>query len=207
MRLYSEANVRSRRLEIFLIEKQVEIQTDSDGLVVKDREPFAALQHAPMLVLSDSSVITETIAICRYFEGVVPEPNLFGRDAIEVAKIDVWNRRLELEFYLPLRALVSKLPQDVQAKELLKTPPWWPASRGINDLLDLIDSELAKRQFIVGDRFTIADITAFASVELAKCCDFAILGALQHLNRWHSKVCERPSTSAKALNGGIARIN
>ena len=85
MRLYSDATIRSPRLGIFLSEKQVEIEANSDGFVVKDR-PFAGLQHGPILMLDDNSVITETIAICRYFEGVVPEPNLFGRDATEIAE-------------------------------------------------------------------------------------------------------------------------
>ena len=49
------------------------------------------VQRVPALVLDDGTVITESIAICRYFEGVQPEPPLFGRGALEEALVEMWN--------------------------------------------------------------------------------------------------------------------
>ena len=55
----------------------------------------------PVLELDDGTVLTETVAICRYFEELQPEPALFGRGALGKAAVEMWQRRIELKLFCP----------------------------------------------------------------------------------------------------------
>ena len=99
-----------RRVRIFLAEKGIDLPKVPVDLAKLEQksEAFRALnpmQRVPVLVLDDGTVITETMAICRYFEALHPEPNLFGRDALEIAKVEMWNRRIELGLYSAVQAI------------------------------------------------------------------------------------------------------
>src|SRR6478735_10385215 len=108
MKLYDVGRAPNpRRVRIFLAEKGIEIekqQVDIGALEHKGPAYTAInpLQQVPTLVLDDGTVITESIAICRYFEALQPEPPLFGRGALEIARVEMWNRRLELHFLFPI---------------------------------------------------------------------------------------------------------
>src|SRR5580693_4303725 len=99
MKLYDGGRAPNpRRVRIFLAEKGVEIPLESVdlGALEHKTESFTALnplQRLPVLELDDGTIITESIAICRYFEALRPEPALFGRGALEVALVEMWNRR------------------------------------------------------------------------------------------------------------------
>ena len=108
MKLYDGGRAPNpRRVRVFLAEKGIEISTEQIdlGALQQRGEAFSAinpLQRVPALVLDDGTVITESIAICRYFEGLNPEPPLFGRGALETALVEMWNRRAELHLFLPV---------------------------------------------------------------------------------------------------------
>src|SRR5262249_52387254 len=99
MKLYDGGRAPNpRRTPIFLREKGIRLpleQVDLSALQQKTTA-YAAInpmQRVPALVLEDGTVITESIAICRYFEALQPDPPLFGRGALEIARIEMWNRR------------------------------------------------------------------------------------------------------------------
>ena len=108
MKLYDGGRAPNpRRVRIFLAEKGLSVpmeKIDLGALQHKSAEFTAInpLQRVPVLVLDDGTVITESIAICRYFEALQPDPPLFGRGPLEIANIEMWNRRLELHFLLPV---------------------------------------------------------------------------------------------------------
>src|SRR5438034_4762914 len=108
MKLYDGGRAPNpRRVRIFLAEKgmSVPIEPVDLGALEHKTPAYAAinpLQRVPALVLDDGTVITESIAICRYFEALQPDPPLFGRGALEIAQVEMWNRRLELHFLLPV---------------------------------------------------------------------------------------------------------
>src|SRR5258705_2643531 len=123
MRLYEGGRAPNpRRVRIFLAEKGMQVPVehiDLASLQHKSAE-FTALnplQRVPVLVLDDGTVITESIAICRYFEGLRPEPPLFGRGATEEALVEMWNRRVELQLYHAGSPLVLPLPPPLQGIE------------------------------------------------------------------------------------------
>src|SRR5262249_54272344 len=126
------------------------------------------LQRVPVLVLDDGTVITESIAICRYFEALRPEPPLFGRGALEEAFVEMWNRRLELNLYGPVSAVFRHLNPAMKGMEN-QIPEWGEANKPrVLEFLDVLDRDLRERMFVAGDRYTVADITALVAVDFMK---------------------------------------
>jgi len=108
VKLYDSAFAPNpRRVRIFLAEKGLSVPVvpvDLGKLEQKTAE-YAALnplQRIPSLELDSGEILTESVAICRYFEEMQPNPPLFGRDAIERARVEMWQRRIELSFFLPI---------------------------------------------------------------------------------------------------------
>ena len=103
MRLFDSGRAPNpRRVRIFLAEKGMEVPSEQVDIAAGQHKSaeFTALnpmQRLPVLQLEDGTVISESVAICRYFEGLRPEPPLFGRGAREEALVEMWNRRLEHE--------------------------------------------------------------------------------------------------------------
>jgi len=104
MKLYDSGRAPNpRRTRIFLAEKGISVPTEQVDMMAKQHKTpaYAAinpLQRVPALVLDDGMIITESIAICRYFEALQPEPSLFGLGAKEIAQVEMWNRRCEINF-------------------------------------------------------------------------------------------------------------
>src|SRR5205085_16424 len=104
MKLYDGGRAPNpRRTRIFLAEKGIKLPIETIDLSAMQHKSsdYAAvnpLMRVPALVLDNGTVITESIAICRYFEALHPDPPLFGRGALEIARIEMWNRRMELHF-------------------------------------------------------------------------------------------------------------
>ena len=203
MKLYSLKNgVNPRRVRIFLAEKRVtvpveEFDMDSAG----HRQPaFLAknpLGTLPVLELDDGTLVSESVAICRYFEEAIPEPPLFGRSALERTQVEMWNRRMELELLLPTI--------DV----FVHTNPFWAGRRTqiaawgeerlrvLVDRLRWLDGELRDREFIGIDRYNIADITAQVAILTARgALKLAIPEAHVNLARWWKAVSARPTARA-----------
>ena len=87
------------------------------------------LQRMPALVLDDGTVITELIAICRYFEVLQPEPPLFGVGAKEIALVEMWNRRCEINFFANVAAVFRHLHPAMKELEVPQVPAWAEANR------------------------------------------------------------------------------
>src|SRR3989304_2723593 len=108
MKLYDSSRAPNpRRVRIFLAEKGVSVPTEQVDLVsLQQRSPaYTAInpvQRVPALVLDDGTVITESIAICRYFAWLHSEPRLFGRDGLEAVLVEMWQRRVEFHLFNPV---------------------------------------------------------------------------------------------------------
>ena len=120
-------------------------------------------------MLDDGTVITELIAICRYFEALQPEPPLFGRGATEIALVEMWNRRAEINFFANVAAVFRHLHPAMKEYEVPQVPAYAEAMRPKAIwFLELIDKELASREFIAGDHYSVADITTLCAVDFMK---------------------------------------
>lgn len=191
-----------RRVRIFLAEKGIEIPTDQVDLgALEHKNPdfvsYNPMQRVPVLVLDDGSTLSETIAICRYFEETQPEPALMGVDARDKAHVEMWQRRMELELLYPVMHLFRHTHPHMAKLEVPQVAEWGEANRPrIVKMLEFLDGELANRKFIAGENYTIADITALVAIDFMKPAKVERPESLANLARWYDEVSSRPSTKA-----------
>ena len=203
MKLYDRGPAPNpRRVRVFLAEKRVEVPmvpVDLGALEHKSAD-FARinpLQRIPVLVLDDGTAIAESIAICRYFEELHPEPALFGRGAREVAQIEMWNRRLELNLLYPVMHVFRHTHPAMKEMEVPQVPAWAEANKPrIAEFLGIFDREIKDRPFVAGDRYTVADITGLAAVDFMARARLAVPKECANVQRWHAQVSARPSANA-----------
>jgi glutathione S-transferase len=203
MKLYDFGRAPNpRRVRMFLKEKGIAVPSEPVDLTALQQRTAAytainPMQRVPALVLDDGTVIAESIAICRYFEALQPEPALFGRGALESALVEMWNRRAELHLFLPVAFMFQHLHPAMKAMVDPQVPAWgeWNRPR-VLEFLAILDSELQARRHVAGDVFTVADITAFVAVEFMRVSKLAVPEDLTHVRRWHGEVAARPSAAA-----------
>lgn len=203
MKLYDGGKAPNpRRVRVFLAEKSIEIETvpvDMAQMGHKSDEVTALnpLQRLPVLVLDDGTVIAESVAICRYFEELHPEPPLMGSDARDRAIVEMWNRRMELHYLASVAAAFRHTHPAMKEWEVPQLPEWGEANRPkALSFLELLDQELADREFIAGDRYTIADITGMIAFDFMKPARIERPEHLTNVMRWHKAVAARPSAQA-----------
>ena len=202
-KLYNHAVAPNpRRVRIFAAEKGIELSLEEvDILAGQSRTPeFLAKNSSagvPVLELDDGSYLSESVAICRYLEGLHPEPDLLGRDLREQAEIERWNRRMELELFAAIGRTVQNTSPIFQGR-FKQFPDYGEAQRAlVYQRLERMDRELNGHQFVAGDRFTIADITALVAIDIGgRLADIKIAPKLAYLTRWHELVSSRPSAKA-----------
>jgi glutathione S-transferase len=203
MKLYDGGRAPNpRRVRIFLAEKGITVpteQVDLGGLQQRS-EAYTAInpmQRVPALLLDDGTVIAESVAICRYFEALHPEPPLFGRGALESALVEMWNRRAELHLLFPVAAVFQHLHPAMKQMVLPQVPDWGEANKPrVMAFLQFLDGELKNRAFVAGANYTIADITALIAVDFMRVSKLAVPDDLVNVRRWHQAVSARPSAAA-----------
>ena len=191
-----------RRVQMFIAEKGIDgIETVDLNLVTNEHKSDAfraksPLATVPALELDDGRVLTESRAICTYLEGLAPEPNLMGVDATERAFIEMADRRIEFHL-LGTSANCIRHPHPGLA--LLEQPqfPDFGAAQGqkMRGTARWLDGELARQPFVAGERFTIADITAFCALEFARGLMKFKPGeeGMAYLQAWRDRIAERAS--------------
>jgi glutathione S-transferase len=203
MKLYdSKMAPNPRRTRIFMAEKGVSVPTEQVDMMKMEHKTaeytaINPLQRMPVLVLDDGTVIAESLAICRYFDVLHPEPPLFGVDAKEIALVEMWSRRVENNFFATVAAVFRHLHPAMKELEVPQVPAWAEANKPrVTQFLKLLDTELGKHEFIAGDRFTVADITALCTVDFMKPARLAVPEGAANVKRWHVAVSARPSAKA-----------
>ena len=193
-----------RRVRMFLAEKGLELDVEDvgDGAVLKP-EFLAKNPHrmVPALELDDGTMIGEAPAICRYLEGLHPEPRMFGANPRQAALIDMWERKCEFEcLQAAAEVFRNVLPAFVNRGMggYAVAIPQIPAliERGttrVHHFCRKLDTELAQRQFVAGDGFSMADITGLCALDFAKRARVSIPEECTHVLRWHAELSARPS--------------
>src|SRR5215471_11294635 len=200
MKLYDGGRAPNpRRVRVFLAEKGITVATEQIdlGALQQKSAAFASInpiQRVPVLVLDDGTVIAESIAICRYFEALNPDPPLFGVGAKEIAQIEMWNRRLELLLLFPVSHVFRNTHPAMKEMEVPQVPAWAEANKPrIMDFLGIFDRSLKNRPFAAGDRYTVADITGLVAVDFLKPAKLTVPETCANVLRWHAAVSARPS--------------
>jgi glutathione S-transferase len=202
MKLYdSKTAPNPRRVRILLAEKGIEIPTvEVDiGKGETRTEEFRRkneLGVLPVLELDDGTCIAESVAICRYFEETHPQPPLMGTDARDRALVEMWQRRIELEVFLPILQVFRNTHPFFKGR-IPQVAAWGEVNRAhAEKQLAWLDRVLADRPFIAGERYTIADITALCGIDFGRVSKIRIQPEQKNLNRWYEAVAARPSAKA-----------
>ena len=193
-----------RRVQMFIAEKGIpdieEVPVDLNGGAHRTDEFRRLSPHArvPVLQLDDGRGLSETRAICSYLEGLHPAPNLMGEGFEERAFIEMHDRRVEWYWLLPIANGVRHTHPGLAALEQPQFPEFGQSQAvKVRESARWLDDTLAAQPWIAGERFTIADITAFCALEFAKLMKFNP-GAegFAALQAWRDRVAERPSAQA-----------
>ena len=206
MKLYDHPTAPNpRRVRVFLAEKDIQIERVSVDLQANEHKTPEFLQknmngQIPVLELDDGTCISESIAICRYFEAIHPEPSLFGVTAREIARIEMHMRRIELGLgrNIGVSWINGPIVAQIAAGRFTQIPEAKAQSdTAVNAYYEQLDGELAGREMIAGDEFSAADISAMCVIDFAEqLVDLKPDEDLSNLARWREQVGSRPSASA-----------
>lgn len=209
MKLYDCTSAPSpRRVRIFLSEKGLSIPVVQVDLAQGEHlaEPFRRINpqcEVPVLELDDGTVITETVAICRYIEEIYPEPPLLGTSAREKAIIAMWDHKAEVEGLFAIAEAFRNRAKGFKGRSLTGTESYAQipdlAERGrrrAHNFFITINRRLGESPYLGGERFSVADITAFIAVDFAGWIKLPIPEDHVHLKRWQDEVAARPSARA-----------
>ena len=195
------AGMHPRRVRIFMAEKGLAIdrrEVDAAG-GANARPDFLRLNplgKLPVLELDDGSAIAESLAICRYLEAMQPLPSLMGRTSQASAHIEMWTLRMDHELSQPI-ALAFVHSSDFYRGRVEQVPEVasWARGRALQTMTWL-DGELAGRNHIAGEDYTLADIVAQCACVLGKAVGLRIAPEMTHLSRWFAQVSARPTARA-----------
>jgi glutathione S-transferase len=190
-----------RRVRIFLAEKGIEVPTQQIDL--QKGENLSAEMRAknplgkiPVLELDDGTCISESDAICTYFEALYPEPPLMGTTALQKATIHQWARQVEFGLFMQVGLCFQH--STGYFKDRMTPVPEFGTQAGINasKFLKLLNRRLADSEYIAGDDFSLADITALCSIDFARVIKVRIESEYTDLQRWYDAVSNRKSALA-----------
>lgn len=194
-----------RRVEMFMVEKAITgidlVNLDLNahehkGEAYRAKSPLAKV---PALELDDGRVLTETRAICTYLEGLYPEPNLMGTHFEERAFIEMADRRVEFYLLGGIANVVRHTHPGLAPLEQPQFPEFGHAQvQKVREVAAWFDHVLERQPWIAGERFTIADITAFCAIEFARLMKFHPgKEGMPALQAWRDRMAERPSAKVK----------
>ncbi len=210
MKFYNCATAPSpRRVRMFIAEKglanaieTIEVnlrEAEQLGEAFREINPYCTV---PVLELDDGTRLLSTAGCCRYLEETHPEPPLMGRTASERAVVADMEWRMEIDGFLAAGEALRNYAKGMKDRALTGPDNYAQiselAERGrkrTERFLQTLDTILADRDFIAGDAFSIADITAYCTVEFAKWIKIEIPDDAANARRWHEAVAARPSAS------------
>jgi glutathione S-transferase len=205
MKLHDSIGPNPRLVRMFLAEKEVDYERVPVDLLAgenrqseyKEKNPTGQL---PCLELDDGFFLSETLAICEYIEDLHPTPVLIGSDPKEKAETRMWARRVDVNVNGPLADSFRFGPGLPLFKERIRTIP--QASDDLKTIaaegIAWFDGVMESRAYVVGDRFTLADIILFAFLEFGGTVGQPLDPALGNIARWYESVASRPATQASA---------
>lgn len=211
MKLYDCAVAPNpRRARMFIAEKGLDIPKVEIDILGGENlgEKFLAVNPRgllPVLELDDGTRFDETMAICHYLEELYPEPPLLGTTPAERAQIECMQRKMEFDGMIATSEVFrNQASNDKFCYRSLPGVGDLPAIEGLihrgtrtlERFFYWLEKYLDGNHFIMGDRFTMVDITAVCAVDFAKWVDINIPRENTNSLRWYEEVSARPSAKA-----------
>lgn len=190
-----------RRVRIFLAEKGIEMEYVQLDLqkgenLSKEMRQKNPIGKVPVLELNDGTCIGESVAICRYFEALQPEPRLMGGTPLEQAQIEMWQRQVEFGLFMQI-GMCFQHSTGYFKDRMTPVPEYGTvAGQTAKGYLKLLERRLLESEFIAGNKFSIADITCLCAIDFARVVQIKIDGEQTNLQRWYEMVNSRASAKA-----------
>lgn len=210
MRLYQSVGPNPRVVTMFLAEKGLAVErTFVDIITGENRQPpFLARNpagHTPLLELDDGSHLAESLAICEYLEEINPAPPLIGSSASERAQTRALLREIDQTVVVPMTiGFRGAEGLELFKDRLLCVPDAAAGTKALSQYaLAALDKRLASSWWLLGERFTLADILLFCFAEFGGQVGQPLPSSCSNLSAWQARVAARPSaaTSADPMNG------
>jgi len=191
------------RVRYFLQEKGVWDQVEKTEISIMkgdhqapEYRKLSPMGHVPVLELPDGTGISESRAICTLYEGLYPEPNLMGADPMEKARIEMWDRRVELGYFILIAGWFRNSHPAMAELEKPQSAEWAGIAEGrARKAAAFFDRRLGEAPYVAGDRFTIADITLHVALGFGKLVKFRPWEEHANIAAWREKVSARPGLS------------
>ncbi|XOV83135.1 MAG: glutathione S-transferase family protein [bacterium] len=201
MKLHESPSPNARRVHIFMAEKGIDcerVTVDIRGGENLSPEYLAKNPggRVPMLELDDGTFIGESIAICRYLEGLYPQPCLFGDTPLSSAQIEMWQRRVELNLLMDVAGAFRNLSGVFKDRETCVKEWGEVCAAKIPGTLMMFENQLANSTYLAGEAFSVADITLIVTLDFAHRVKVITFPDLPHITRWTQLVNARPSIAA-----------
>lgn len=206
MKLYSAPNPapNPRRVRLAMAEKGISIPEVMVSMREREHksEAFRAKNpwgQVPTLELDDGRTISETVAICRYLDALHPNPALFGGDdPFEQAEVEMWIRRVELTLMTPV-GMFWRHAHPYTAHLLTQFKDFGESNRALYaSACRLIERALGDgRPWLVGERFSMADLCALTTVDFADFTGMAVPDDAPNLAAWRERINARPALLAE----------
>jgi glutathione S-transferase len=205
MKFYNSMGPNPRVVKMFMAEKGIDIPRVEVNLMAGENRQDAHLARnpqgqTPTLELDNGVYLAEILPICEYLEELHPSPPLIGTTPEERAVTRMWTRRTDLAIIEPLTngfrfsqglALFQNRVHCIpQAADDLKAIA--------REKLAQLESLVAGREYIAGNRFTLADIHLWVFLDFAAQVGQPLDPANKNLTAWMARVGERPSAAASA---------
>ncbi len=212
MKLLNSFGPNPRLVRMFAAEKGMQLASEDHDLLGGANRAAPYLKknpggQMPALELDDGTVIAETVTICEYLEEQQPMPALIGTTAVERANTRMWVRRVELNitehmyngfrFAEGLDLFRNRVYCIPEAADGLKAKA--KAGR------EWLDGLIAGRQFIAGDKLTLADIVLYCCMDFAKDVGLPVESEFKNLHAWYQRMGARPSAKS-SLHPGAAEV-
>src|SRR5436190_8024241 len=210
MKLYTEnyPAPNPRKVHIYLAEKGLDVERVHTKMIERMHKApdFLAknsLGQVPVLETNDGRFLSESIAICRYFEALHPTPPLFGRSPFEMAEVEMWIRRAEFRLWNPIGQIWINADPRTAAVIPKQFKDYGKHSKNIAaGAMKWLDKELSGGgQYLVGDYFSMADIVLLCGIDFGRFIHQQIPDDCTHLKAWHARVSARPSAKAEGVSG------
>jgi glutathione S-transferase len=200
MKVLNSFGPNPRMLRMFLLEKNISIDFTEHDLMAAENRKEAYLRknpggQLPALELDNGEVISETVVICDYLEELYPNPALIGTTVEERAETRMWNRRIEQKITENIYA-GFRFAEGLQLFEnRMRCMP--EAADGLKangqDGLAWLDKQMQDKEFICGNRFTIADLVLYCCTDFSSGVGQSIDAKLKNVKSWFSRIEARPS--------------
>ncbi len=195
-----------RRVRIFIAEKGIDIDTVQIDLAAGEQfsDEFRRINPdcvVPVLKLNDGGFLSEVTAICQYLEACFPDPPLLGHTPEEAARITMWNAKVEQQGLHAMAEAFRNSAKGLKGRAITGVKDYEQipelAERGRNRVLQFferLDQQLADNQYVAGEGFSMADITALVVVDFARWAKITVPDDAIHLRRWYDEISSRPGS-------------